>query len=43
MLLDTLSVNLLGNLLTCKGVKAKIPGGGVTIAGEGTIRTGRTF
>ena len=43
MLLDTSSVNLLGNLLICKGVKAKISGGGITIAGEGTIRTGWTF
>ena len=38
MLLGTLGASLLGNLLTGKGVKAKIPGGGVTRARERTIR-----
>ena len=43
MLLDTLSASLLGNLLTSKKIKVKIPGRGVMRAGEGTIRAGQTF
>ena len=38
MLLRTLGATLLGNLLTGKKVKAKIPVQGVIRAGEGTIR-----
>ena len=40
MLLGTLGANLLGNLLTGKGVKSKIPVRGVLRPGEGTIRAG---
>ena len=40
MLLGTLSPSFLGNLLTGKGVKAKIPGQRVIRAGEGTVRAG---
>ena len=43
MLLGTLGASLLENLLTDKGEKAKIPGQGVIIAGEETIRTGQDF
>ena len=43
MLLGTLVASLLGNLLMGKGVKVKIPGRGVSRAGEGTIRAGQTF
>ena len=42
MLLGTLDANLLGNLLTGKGGKAKMPGRGVIRAGEGTIRAGES-
>ena len=37
MLLDTLGASLLGNLLTVKVVKVKIPGIGIIQAGEGRI------
>ena len=40
MLLGTLRASLLGNLLTGKGVKAKIPGRGVIRGDEGTTRAG---
>ena len=40
ILLGTLGASLLGNLLTGKGVKSKIPGQGVIKMGEGTIRAG---
>ena len=43
MLLVILSASLLENLLTHKGVKAKIPERGVIRIGEGTIRTGQDF
>ena len=43
MLLGTLVVNLLENLLTGKGVKAKIPGRGVITPGEGTPRAGQNL
>ena len=43
MLLGTLVVNLLENLLTGKGVKAKIPGRGVITSGEGTPRAGQNL
>ena len=40
----TLGASLLGNLLTGKGIKiSKIPERGVTRAGKGTIRAGRSF
>ena len=39
----TVSANLLGNLLTGKGVKAKIPGRRVMTAGKQTIRAGQNF
>ena len=38
MLLGTLSTSLLGNLLTGKRMKAKIPGQGAIRASEGVIR-----
>ena len=37
MSLGTLSASLLGNLLTGKGVKVKIPGRGVIKAGQRTV------
>ena len=40
MLLGKLGASLLGNLLTGKGVKAKILGKGIMRAGEGKIRAG---
>ena len=47
MLLDTLAARLLGNMLACKWVKwltpSNIPGWGVMIAGEGTIRAGQNI
>ena len=43
MLLGTLGASLLGNLLTGKGLKAKLPGRGVMRAGEGAIRVGQDF
>ena len=43
MLLDTLGASLSGNLLTNKGVKAKIPGQGVVRGGEEIIRAGQGF
>ena len=43
MLLGTLAASLLGNLLTRKGVKAKILGKGVIRASEGTTRAGQDF
>ena len=51
MLLNTLGASLLGNLLTCKGLKrSNIPGRGVIRAdkkiiraGEGIIRAGQDF
>ena len=50
MLLGRLGASLLGNLLTGKEIKAKIPEAGVMRAGEGatradrrTIRTGQDF
>ena len=43
MFLGTLASRLLGNLLTGKGVKAKIPRQGVTKAGEGTIKAAQDF
>ena len=43
-LLGIIVANLLGNLLTGKGVKrSKIPGQGVMGAGEDTIRTSQIF
>ena len=39
----TVSVNLLGNLLTGKGVKAKILERRVMTAGKQTIRAGQNF
>ena len=41
MFLGTLGASLSWNLLTGKGVKAKIPGRGATRAGKGTIRAGQ--
>ena len=38
MLLDILIAILLGNMLTCKGVKADIPGWTLINKGEGIIR-----
>ena len=38
MLLGTLGTSLLGNLLTGKRMKAKIPGQGAIRASEGVIR-----
>ena len=38
-----LGTSLLWNLLTGKGVKAKIPGQRVRRAGEGRIRAGQDF
>ena len=38
-----ISTNLLGNLLTRKGIKAKIPGQEAIRAGEGVIRAGQDF
>ena len=43
MLLDTWVVSLLGNLLTGKALKAKLPGQGVAKAGEATIRADQYF
>ena len=43
MLLGALRVSLLGNLLTCKEVKSKIPGREVIRAGGGTIRASQDF
>ena len=43
MLLGTLGSSLLGNLLTGKGVKAKITSEGILRAGKRTIRTGQDF
>ena len=43
MLLGTLGASLLGNLLTGKGFKAKLPGQGVMRPGEGAIRVGQDF
>ena len=41
--IGTLSASLLGNLLTRKGRKTKIPGRGVITAGERNIRAGQDF
>ena len=41
MLLETFGAILLGNLLTGKEIKTKIPGRRLISAGEGTIKTGR--
>ena len=41
--LGTWGASLLGNILTDKGVKFKIPGQGVIKAGEGTIIAGQDF
>ena len=43
MLLDTLGASLLGNLLTGKGVKVKVPGRGIIRASKGTDRAGQDF
>ena len=43
MLLGALGSSLLGNLLTGKGVKAKIHGRGVIKTGEGRTRAGQGF
>ena len=43
VLLGTLAASLLRNLLTVKGVKAKIPGQGIIRLGEGTTRAGQNF
>ena len=43
MSLETVGVILLGNLLTGKRVKVKIPGRGVIRSGEGAIRAGQDF
>ena len=43
MLLGTWGASLLGNLLTGKGVKAKIHGQGVITTCEGTIIAGERF
>ena len=43
MLSGTLGASFLGKKLTVKGVKAKIPGGGVIRACEGTIRVCQDF
>ena len=42
-LLVTLVTSLLENLLTGKGLKAKIPGQGIIKANEGTITAGQDF
>ena len=42
-IISTLCASLLGNLLTRKGTKIKIPGRGVIAAGEGNIRAGQDF
>ena len=39
----TVGAGLLGNLLTCKGVKAKIPGREVIRADEGITRAAQAF
>ena len=41
MLFDTLGANLLGNILTCKGVKVKIHGREDNGSGEEVIRAGK--
>ena len=43
MLLGTLGASLLENMLTGKGVKAKIHGKGVIRVGEGMILAGKDF
>ena len=43
MLLGTLAASLFENLLTGKGVKAKIPGRGVIKQDKGTIRASQSF
>ena len=43
MILGTVGASLLRNLLTRKGIKAKIPGRGVIGTGRGTIRVGQHF
>ena len=43
ILLVTLCLTLLGNLLTGKGVKIKIPGQRVKRAGEGAIKASQDF
>ena len=43
ILLVPSGANLLGNLLTGKGVKSKIPGQGVKRAGEGMITADQDF
>ena len=43
MLSGTLGASFLGKKLTVKGVKAKIPGGGVIRACKGTIRVCQDF
>ena len=43
ILLVPSGANLLGNLLTGKGVKSKTPGQGVKRAGEGTITADQDF
>ena len=43
MLLSTLDSSLLKNLLTVKGVKAKILRWGVITAGKRTIKVGQNF
>ena len=43
MLLGILGASFSGNLLTCKGVKAKIPGQGVIRGGDRTFRANQDF
>ena len=43
MLFGTFGASLLGNLLTGKEIKAKIPGRRLISAGEGTIKTGQNL
>ena len=43
MLLSTLGSTLLGNLLTDKGINAKIPGRGVIIESKGTAAMSREW
>ena len=43
MIFGTLGASLSGNLLPCKGVKAEIPGQGVTKVVKGTILAAQDF
>ena len=43
MLLGILGASILGNLLTCKGVKTKLPRQDLIKTGEGVIRAGQDF